>query len=1120
MTRYGLCCALVLLVLLPTLFKPAYPADEPPLDSQAPVSAAKLNARLEEIESSSDLDEKTRAALAELVRRAQANLEAVKANTKRTEEYVGIIQSAPEETRTIREELDKAADDAGAPSIEATESSSFEDIERELLQEKANQVAVRAKLDDLEERLEGQTDRPTEIRQRLIAAKKELDDLVAEQKLQVSTDELPWLTEARQWAQSTGNAALRSEIKMLDQELLSHPVRSALLEAKVEQTSRKLKRIGIRVNRLEMLASRQGRAAVKQAQDRAEEAASDARDKHPLVRKLAQSNLELGRQLSARVLKLRKITAGDDEIDAEAKRIEESFRAARERLEFAGMSDVLGEVLREQKKTLAELRTLRKEAKRRERDTARVALRQIRENDEYKELQDADAYIRELAAGLPDAEVEKIYADLSNLVEIRKSLLDSATTADRTYLRAAAELEAAYQRLYNATQEFRQFLDENLLWIRSAPLPGMQDLKVIPAQLAALLSPTGWQSVLRILFTRLTESPVFILVLGIFGALVWKARQLYALVKLMGHKVGKPSLDEFSFTLRALGASVLLALPWPLLLWILGWELGSAPAATDFPGIVSEALLQVAPVFFYIQFFSVMCLPGGVAEQHFGWAGELTRELRRKFRYLKVAFLPLAVAIIIVANLDQSNLGFGLLRLGLVAAMLVLAVFFYRLSRLLVLQLAGIRRSVRYLWAALTVAMPLLLAGLALVGYFYTAGILAQSLVATLWLVFALVVLHQLVVRWLLLAQRRLALQAIRERMQLAREPGPAEKDDEASVADYEEPEIDLFALSMESRKLLNILLSIIGIVGLWLLWSEVMPAFGVLDEVVLWHHMSISAGSEKILPVTLADIGRAVLIAVVTIVAALRLPALLEIVLLQRFNLTSGSRYTATTLTTYTIVGIGIVLFFNAVGGNWSQIQWIFAALSVGIGFGLQEIVANFISGLIILFEQPVRVGDVVTVGDTTGVVTRIRIRATTIRNWDRQELLVPNKEFITNQLLNWSLSDQTTRIQVPVGVAYGSDVQKAMALMDEAARENGNVLIDPAPSIIFEAFGDNTLNLVLRCFVGEQDIRLTTITQLHEAINRKFTDAGITIAFPQRDVHLDSVRPLEVRLRKDEGG
>jgi potassium efflux system protein len=158
-----------------------------------------------------------------------------------------------------------------------------------------------------------------------------------------------------------------------------------------------------------------------------------------------------------------------------------------------------------------------------------------------------------------------------------------------------------------------------------------------------------------------------------------------------------------------------------------------------------------------------------------------------------------------------------------------------------------------------------------------------------------------------------------------------------------------------------------------------------------------------------------------------------------------------------------------------------------------------------------------VVTIGTTDGVVTRIQIRATTIRTWDRQELLVPNKEFITGRLLNWSLSDQTTRVKVPVGVAYGSDVEKAMTLMGEAAAANSNVLAEPAPSIIFDAFGDNALNLVLRVFVDSQDVRMTTMTQLHQAINKSFNAAGISIAFPQRDVHLDTLKPLDVRISRD---
>ena len=189
-------------------------------------------------------------------------------------------------------------------------------------------------------------------------------------------------------------------------------------------------------------------------------------------------------------------------------------------------------------------------------------------------------------------------------------------------------------------------------------------------------------------------------------------------------------------------------------------------------------------------------------------------------------------------------------------------------------------------------------------------------------------------------------------------------------------------------------------------------------------------------------------------------------------------------------------------------------AALSLGIGFGLQEIVANFISGLIILFEQPVRVGDTVTVGGVSGRVTKIRIRATTIRDFDQRELLVPNKEFITQQLLNWSLSDQVTRWVVEVGVAYGSDVDKAIAIIQDAIRRQPLILADPEPLVTFDEFGDNSLIIRTRFFMEQLDKRLQVASNLRLDINRRLNDEGIVVAFPQRDVHLDTTRPLEVRM------
>jgi len=218
-----------------------------------------------------------------------------------------------------------------------------------------------------------------------------------------------------------------------------------------------------------------------------------------------------------------------------------------------------------------------------------------------------------------------------------------------------------------------------------------------------------------------------------------------------------------------------------------------------------------------------------------------------------------------------------------------------------------------------------------------------------------------------------------------------------------------------------------------------------------------------------------------------------------------------------YVIVGVGVSVFFSILGGSWSQIQWLVAALSVGIGFGMQEIVANFISGLIILFERPIRVGDTVTVGGVSGVVSRINIRATTITKYERQELLVPNKEFITSHLLNWTLTEPITRVRIPVGIAYGSDVVQAMILMKEAAEEHEKVMDDPAPSVIFESFGDNALGLLLRAFLPSLENRVSTNTDLHKAINHKFNEAGIVIAFPQRDIQLDTSDPLRISIEDD---
>jgi potassium-dependent mechanosensitive channel len=177
-------------------------------------------------------------------------------------------------------------------------------------------------------------------------------------------------------------------------------------------------------------------------------------------------------------------------------------------------------------------------------------------------------------------------------------------------------------------------------------------------------------------------------------------------------------------------------------------------------------------------------------------------------------------------------------------------------------------------------------------------------------------------------------------------------------------------------------------------------------------------------------------------------------------------------------------------------------AALSVGLGFGLQEIFANLVSGIILLFERPIRVGDTVTINSVSGKVSRIQMRATTIVDWDRKEHIVPNKTFITNQLVNWTLSDTITRIVIPISIAYGSDAELAHKLMLEAARSTPLVLEDPAPSVIFAGIKESALEFTIMIFVSELGHRLQVTHNLNVKLNEMLREHNIELPTPLREL------------------
>ncbi|MGI9519048.1 MAG: mechanosensitive ion channel domain-containing protein, partial [Pirellulaceae bacterium] len=443
-----------------------------------------------------------------------------------------------------------------------------------------------------------------------------------------------------------------------------------------------------------------------------------------------------------------------------------------------------------------------------------------------------------------------------------------------------------------------------------------------------------------------------------------------------------------------------------------------------------------------------------------------------------------------------------------------------------------------------------------LLGYYYTANKLSDCVLLTLMFALVAETLRAMLKRLILVRRRFVHIREgrrrrearIQEQMEARRqaEESGETADTEAVDEPLVDPELledirpdeDIDDNARQANQLISLLMIWVWVVGMWFIWLDVLPAFRALenytlytvDEVVAAEPTSTEAaptitnnvvpanegatstateanGKSKPERVTLSDLLAFVIILIVTYIAARHLPAALEMLFLEQMPVDRSVRFAIKSLTRYAIVLVGIILAFNTLAIRWDQVQWLATAMTFGLAFGLQEIFANFVAGIIMMFERPVRIGDWVTVDQYTGVVTNIRTRATTIRDWDRKEYLIPNKDFITGRVVNWTLSDSMSRIVLNVGIAYGSDVERAASVLLNVCEEHPLTLDEPPTRVGLEGFGDHALNMVVRTFVGDVGSRLAVVDDLHKRINKAFHEAGIQIPFPQQDLHVRSI-------------
>ncbi|MBE8167600.1 MAG: mechanosensitive ion channel [Shewanella sp.] len=703
-----------------------------------------------------------------------------------------------------------------------------------------------------------------------------------------------------------------------------------------------------------------------------------------------------------------------------------------------------------------------------------------------------------------------------NLAQSQQSLIEKLQQEYVQYLSELAKLKVIYNQLTEQHSELSNLLNEQLFWVPNAPRIGKQWFEDIGTSIKWLVQDAPWSEFQFVWVEQQIYWSWWIIVLTL--CLITQDLNRNRFRKRLKENiagVGNVIQDKFSDTFKTLLITLGYSLLKPASIVLAGYLLYLSEH--NIVHATGGAVLGVGLFYLLQRLCYVMSLPEGLLIGHFKRPEQMVARaygFLKRFYYLNII---LVACISFSQLLDVSVLRNSIGRGAFILICLLLFTLLRNIDRLMEhhKQQSGntnTRLLQTLLWSALKIS-PIIAAVLSFMGYYFTAFQMLMQLTLSVFIGLGFLLLYQLIKRWMLIERRRIAFERAKSRraeLLAQREKGETSSPDSGET--YEEPEVDLETISSQSLGLVRslLLLGLLAcVVGLWTQTHSAL--FSFFDSITLWSTNTSINGIEQSSPITIKSVLYGLIVFGFSMMIAANLPGLLELTILQRLELTSGTGYAITTVSRYLVLFVGMLIGFNILGVEWSKLQWLIAALSVGLGFGLQEIFANFISGLIILFEKPVRIGDTVTIRELTGTVSKIKIRATTIIDWDRKEIIVPNKAFITEQLINWSLSDPITRVTITVSTARDSDPSKVEAALYQAVRECPHTLQTPSPEVWFSGFGQHTQDYQIRAYAIDMSSRWPLRHELHKLITQKLKDNDLVIAYPQLEIHINNGQPKE---------
>ncbi|WP_312074344.1 mechanosensitive channel MscK [Atlantibacter sp.] len=810
---------------------------------------------------------------------------------------------------------------------------------------------------------------------------------------------------------------------------------------------------------------------------------------------LVKQELEINHQLSQRLISATEngnaLVQQNIKVKNWLDRALQSERTLKEQISVLKGSLLLSRILYQQQQTLPSADELEDMTNR----IADLRLEQFDLNQKRDALFQNDAFVAKLEEGHQNEVNSEVHDTLLQLVDMRRELLDQLNKQLGNQLMMAINLQINQQQLMSVSKSLRQMLTQQIFWVNSNRPMGWDWIKAFPSavhdQVKAMKLTVNWKKAWPSVAVAFLAGLPLLLIAGLIR---WRFSWMKQYLAKLASEVGQLRNDSQLHTPKAILINFIRALPVCLIILACGLILLFMQInISDLLWAFSKKLAM-----FWLVFGVCWRVleKDGMAVSHFNMPSKLTSHWRRQIVRVSLALLPLLFWSV-VAEMSPLNLMDDVLGQFVVFVnLLIIAALIWPMCRESWHDKES--HTMRLVTITVLALVPIMLLVLTVTGYFYTTLRLAGRWIDTVYLVIIWNLLYQTVLRGLSVAARRIAYRrAVARRQNMVKEGAEG-------AEPVEEPPLGLDQVNQQTLRLTMLTLFALFGVVFWAIWSDLITVFAYLDSVVLWNYSGTEAGVEVMKHVTMGSLLFALAAFAVAWALIRNLPGLLEVLVLSRLHMRQGTSYAITTILNYIIIGVGAMTIFGSLGVSWDKLQWLAAALSVGLGFGLQEIFGNFVSGLIILFERPVRIGDTVTIGTFSGTVSKIRIRATTITDFDRKEVIIPNKAFVTERLINWSLTDTITRVVIRIGVAYGSDLDKVKAILLKAAMDHPKVMHDPEPSVFFTTFGASTLDHELRLYVRELRDRSYTVDELNRTIDRLCRENDINIAFNQLEVHL----------------